>query len=109
VRCFEPGWEDGGKNRNPPVSDEELSKHFYTKVEVRFRLGGFNPVGCGKERRWNSSTCDVYPGRFLSALTGPWMGWPSVGNPMEMQDLNENQFKDAACNSVKGVTPGTTK
>ena len=112
VRCFEPGWEDGGVNRVPPApipTDAELAQHFYTKVEVRFRLGGFTPAGCGEDKRWSSSSCNVYPGRFLSALTGDWVTWPPVGDPLEMIDFNESRFLGAACESTKNVPPGTTK
>ena len=112
VRCFEPGWEDGGVNRVPPApipTDAELAQHFYTKVEVRFRLGRFTPAGCGEDKRWSSSSCNVYPGRFLSALTGDWVTWPPVGAPLEMIDFNESRFLGAACESTKNVPPGTTK
>jgi hypothetical protein len=107
-RCFEPGWEDGGPNRGPNDSDEELAKHFFIRVEVRYKLDTFWPKDCGQVKRWSTTPCDVYPARFISKMTGPWIDWPEIPDPTSLSDIG-SEFDDAVCESVKKIPPGTTK
>jgi RHS repeat-associated protein len=106
-RCFEPGWEGESNPQVPNPTGQELSKHFFTGVRIRYVLSTFAPESCGTRKEWIvDEGCKVFPGRFLSSLTGRWFSWPNLPDPTELKDLESVNFSGRACSSVVCMPPG---